>query len=102
MVAGTTLQSPCSATQCVDVMKLQNNGGQLVMVPGSDGICDLQQATEITNIDPNRELAAACGSTNTTNTINDYPIVQSMMQVVRAYCFSTTKHTDCPRSPNPP
>jgi type IV pilus assembly protein PilY1 len=102
MVAGTTLQSPCTATQCVDVMKLQNNGGQLVMVPGSDGICDLQQAVEITNIDPNGDLTGACGSTNTANLINDYPIVQSMLQVVRGYCFSTTTQSDGPVSANPP
>src|SRR5260370_17591863 len=52
MLAGTGLESPCGISRCVDVMKLQNVGGQLQMVPAPDGISHFQHASEFPAIHP--------------------------------------------------
>jgi type IV pilus assembly protein PilY1 len=103
IVSGTALPTSCPQSPCVDVMKWSTDaGGRLILVPGADGICDIEQALYFTPIDPTQDLSGSCSSTNATNLMADVPKVQSMLQVVRGYCFSTTTQLDGSVSSNPP
>jgi len=93
-VAGTAI-----GVGCVDVMKLGvTPDGSCGLIPGSDGICDLQEAVQSTQMN----LGTDCGVTevlaNTTllaAAANLSP-TQQMLQLVRGYCAATTTRTDGP------
>ncbi len=98
VVSGVALPSNCPSSPCVDVVKWANVGGTLALVPGSDGICDLQQALGTTPVDLTSTLTGACGTANQANLAADLPKAQSMLQTVLGYCFSTTSGVDAPLS----
>lgn len=91
-VAGTAFP-----TNCVDVMKLgPTPDGSCGMIPGSDGICDLQQAVQYSQLD----LGLDCGVTEVAanqarlqdpDTLN---ATQQMLQVVRGFCAASVGRVD--------
>jgi type IV pilus assembly protein PilY1 len=93
-VAGTAI-----GTGCVDVMKLGvTPDGSCGLIPGSDGICDLQETLQYTQLNLGTDCGVAEVSANTTllaNPANLNP-TQQMLQLVRGYCAATTTRLDGP------
>ena len=100
IVSGVALPSGCPAPagQCVDVMKYapSSTGNLIQLVPGSDGICDIQQALNFTSINSSTDMSGSCTATNRQNLLADLPKVTSLLQVVRGYCFATVSGNDGP------
>lgn len=93
---------------CVDVMKYgdykdkvggPNTGG---LVPGADGICDLQQAmlwSSFTwNISGSGNHSIPPG--HLSQLANEVPTIQQFIQMVRGYCFATRSALSISGSPN--
>jgi type IV pilus assembly protein PilY1 len=95
-IAGTAI-----GTGCVDVMKLGTAAdGSCGMVPGSDGICDLQEALQYTQLNLGTDCGVAEVASNqallaNSNTLN---ATQQMLQVVRGFCAATTNRMDGPNN----
>ena len=91
-IAGTAI-----ATGCVDVMKLGvTPDGSCGLIPGSDGICDLQEALQYTQMNLGTDCGVAEVTANASllaSPANLNP-TQEMLQVVRGYCAATTTRQD--------
>jgi len=91
-VAGTAFPN-----NCVDVMQLgETPDGTCGMIPGSDGICDLQEALQYTQLN----LGTDCGQSeipdnqallSDPDTLN---ATQQMVQIFRGFCAATDTRVD--------
>ena len=67
------------------------------MLPGVDGVCDLQEALEVTTVDLGTDHGTtngAPGKSIPTAFLNDITNAQEMIQLARGFCYATTTHTD--------
>src|SRR5262249_48757633 len=96
-IAGTSI----GTSGCVDVMKLGRAAdGSCGMIPGSDGICDLEEAVQYIRLNLGTDCGASEGTSNQTllpnsNTRN---ATQQMLQMLRGLCASTTSRLDGPNT----
>lgn len=96
-VSGTAIASSTASqnSSCVDVLSYGTTPSNTFgLIRGSDGICDLQEATAYTTLDPASTLADRRTALDA-----DLLNVQQMLQTVRGYCFATTLRSDGLGSP---
>jgi type IV pilus assembly protein PilY1 len=102
-VAGTSINGTYGGVpnpSCVDVLTYggfhnkKKNTNTFGFVAGGDGVCDLQQATEFTALNPGADFGVSEHAANEAALLSDLPAVQQMLQHVRGYCFATSGHAD--------
>lgn len=64
------------------------------MVPGADGICDLQQALQSVAVDPGDDFGVSTKTANIAALAGHLTSDQQLLQRVRGYCFATTGKED--------
>ena len=67
------------------------------MLVASDGVCDLHEALEVTNVDLGSDHGTAggvSGGTIPTALLADVDNAKELVQLVRGFCYATTGHTD--------
>jgi type IV pilus assembly protein PilY1 len=101
MVAPEQVDDP----NCVDVLKFGKvNDGKhsptFGLIPGNDGVCDLEEATDLVALNAGTDFGASEWSTAVTgnqalltNPANKN-VVKGMLQVVEGYCFTTDQQKD--------
>ena len=95
------------ATGCVDVMgygkytipDVDADGNPIRtdkfgMVPGADGICDLQQALQSVAVDPGTDFGVSTKAANAALLAAQRTGDQQLLQRVRGYCFATVGQAD--------
>ncbi len=89
-IAGTAI-----GIGCVDVMKLGvAPDGSCGMIPGSDGICDLQEALQFTKLNLGTDCGVAEVAANQTSLASALNPTQQLLQLVRGFCAATTGQMD--------
>jgi len=95
-VAGTSI-----GTGCLDVMKLGRTAdGSCGMIPGSDGLCDLEEALQQVRLNLGTDCGAAEVTSNQSLLANPDTrnATQQMLQMVRGFCAATTNRVDGPNT----
>ncbi|NOK37784.1 hypothetical protein HMI49_31755 [Corallococcus exercitus] len=101
-VSGTRINKNYGASpnpNCVDVLKLhraQARDGTFHydFVKGSDGVCDLQQATQYSPQLGGSDFGITNEIINKGQLLNDFNAVAMMLQRVRGYCYATVSGRD--------
>jgi len=89
-IAGTAI-----GTGCVDVMKLGvTPDGSCGMIPGSDGICDLQETLQYTKLNLGTDCGVSEVAANQTSLVGALNPTQQLLQIVRGFCAATPGQMD--------
>lgn len=84
---------------CVDVLRMGQTSDRagdpgFGLIPGADGICDLQQALEYSRMDPGTDYGVSTAAANLNQLQSDFTTVQQLLQGVRGFCYATSTQTD--------
>ncbi len=105
-VAPASIVAPSGTSNagCVDVVRQANkndnldNTSKFGFANGSDGICDLQQLMQYTNLNP--DSSGVLQTPDITNLTNDVPYVKQILSIVRGHCYATAGKIDGAGTPN--
>ena len=89
---------------CTDVVKHANVNDNLDgtskfgFIPGSDGICDLQELMQYTQLNP--DSSGVLQTPDINNLTDDLPDVKQVISMVRGHCYATAGKVDGTGTPN--